>query len=128
VRRSFPRLLLPVLAVVLVACGSGSHSASVSCVEAVDGLLTITAENLEFDTACIVLPADEPITIRLVNADAQPHNLSIYTDSSKGTPLFQGEIIEGGETIDYEVDPLEAGTNYFDCTVHPEMSGSVRVE
>ena len=91
-------------------------------------MLTITAENLAFDTACIGLPADEPITIHFVNEDNQPHNLAIYTDSSKGTPLFQGEIIDPGETIDYEIDPLEAGSNYFDCTVHPEMNGSVLVE
>ena len=84
----------------LAACGSASPSGSVSCVEAVDGLLTITAENLAFDAACIGLPADEPITIHFVNEDNQPHNLSIYTDSSKGTPLFQGEIIDPGETID----------------------------
>jgi plastocyanin len=112
----------------LAACGSAGPSASVSCREAVDGLLTITVENLAFDTACIVLPADEPATIRLVNDDSQPHNLAIYTDSSKGTPLFEGEIIDGGETIDYELDPLPAGSSYFDCTVHPEMNGSVRVE
>jgi plastocyanin len=117
-----------VLALILAACSSESPSGSVDCREAVDGLLTITAANLEFDTACIVLPAGEPITIRLVNDDTQPHNMAIYTDSSKGTPIFQGEIITGGEMIDYEIDPLEAGSNYFDCTVHPEMQGSVRVE
>jgi plastocyanin len=100
----------------------------VACTEAVDGLLTITAEDLAFDTTCFILPADEPITIRLVNEDSQPHNLAIYTDDSKSTPLFQGEIIDPGESIDYEIEPLEAATNYFDCTVHPEMNGSVRVE
>ena len=40
----------------------------------------------------------------------------------------QLEIIEGGETIEYEIEPLEAATNYFVCTVHPEMDGSVVVE
>jgi plastocyanin len=63
-----------------------------------------------------------------VNDDNQPHNVSLYTDASKATPLYQGEIIEAGETIDYEIEPLEAGTNYFDCTVHPEMNGSVEVQ
>jgi plastocyanin len=100
----------------------------VDCRQAEDGLLTITAANLEFDTACIVLPAGEPVTIRLVNDDNQPHNVAIYTDASKGTPLFQGEIIDPGDTIDYEIDSLEAGSNYFDCTVHPEMQGSALVE
>lgn len=127
-RTSFIRALVVAASLLVAACGSGSPSGSVACTEAVDGLLTITAENLAFDTACIVLPADEPVTIRLVNDDNQPHNVAIYTDSSKGMPLFQGEIIDPGETFDYELDPLEAGSDYFDCTVHPEMSGSVRVE
>jgi plastocyanin len=93
-----------------------------------DGELTITADNLAFDTACIALPAGEAITLILVNDDTDPHNVAIYTDSSKGTPLYAGEIIDPGETFEYEIPPLEAGTFYFDCTVHPTMSGSVVVE
>jgi len=93
----------------------------------VNGVLTITADDLAFDTACLALPAGEAVTIVLVNADSQPHNVTIYTDSSKGTELFAGEIIEGGETIEYEIPALEAGTFYFDCTVHPAMNGSVVV-
>ena len=98
------------------------------CRAAVDGELTITADDLAFDTACIALPAGEAITLILVNDDTDPHNLAIYTDSSKGTELFAGEIVDGGETFEYEVGPLDAGTFYFDCTVHPTMSGSVVVE
>jgi plastocyanin len=128
VRTSFPRAIVLAATLVLAACGSGSPTGSASCREAVDGLVTITAENLAFDTACIILPADEAVTIRLVNDDNQPHNVAIYTDASKGTPLFQGEIIDPGETIDYDLLPLAAGTNYFDCTVHPEMNGSVEVQ
>jgi plastocyanin len=128
VRASFPRAIVLAATLVLAACGSSSPTGSASCREAVDGLLTITARNLAFDTACIVVPAGEEVTIRLVNDDNQTHNVAIYTDASKGTPLYQGEIIDPGETIDYEIDPLEAGTNYFDCTVHPEMNGSVEVQ
>ena len=54
--------------------------------------------------------------------------MAIYTDSSKGTQLFAGEIINGGETVEYEIEALEAGTYYFDCTVHPGMQGSVIAE
>jgi plastocyanin len=112
----------------LAACGGGSPSASIPCREAKDGTLTITADDLRFDVTCIVLPADEAVTIVLVNDDTDPHNFAIYTDSSKGTELFAGEIIDGGETIEYEIPPLEVGTFYFDCTVHPTMNGSVIVQ
>jgi plastocyanin len=120
--------LLVIAALALSACTSGSPSGSADCRAPEDGVLTITATNLQFDTACLALPADEPVTIVLVNDDSQPHNVAIYTDSTKSTVLFAGEIIDGGETIEYDVDPIPAGTYYFDCTVHPGMNGSVVVE
>ncbi|HEY7451991.1 MAG TPA: cupredoxin domain-containing protein [Candidatus Limnocylindria bacterium] len=121
------RLILSTLAAVLLAgCGGApSPTGSVECVEPVDGVLTITAADRRFDVVCMALPAGEAVTIRLVNEDLEPHNVALYTDSSTGTELFMGELIDGGETVDYEIEPLEAGTHYFDCTVHPDMNGSV---
>jgi plastocyanin len=117
------------LAVLLSACSaSASPTGSVDCVAPVNGVLTLTAADREFDAACLGLPAGESVTIRLVNDDVEPHNLAIYTDSGRATQIFSGDIIEAGETIDYELDPLEAGTFFFECTVHPEMTGSVVVE
>lgn len=117
------------LAVLLAACSTGGEpSASVECRAPVDGRITITARSLAFDTACLALPVGEAVTIVLVNADTVPHNVTIYTDSSKSTQLFFGEIIDGGETIEYHVPALDAGTDYFDCTVHPGMKGSVIVQ
>ena len=50
--------------------------------------MTITAAELAFDTACLVVPAGEAFTIALVNDDTEPHNVAIYTDSSRGTQLY----------------------------------------
>jgi plastocyanin len=95
----------------------------------VNGVLTITADGLAFDTGCLALPAGEAVTIRLVNAeDVEPHNVAIYTDSSKSTQRFSGDIVDGGESIDYQIPALEAGTYYFECTIHPAMNGSVVVQ
>lgn len=91
-------------------------------------MLTVTADDLVFDTACLALPAGEPVTIAVDNPDTQPHNIAIWTDSSMTTQLFAGEIIDGGETIEYEVPPFDPGTYYFDCQVHPGMNGSVVVQ
>jgi plastocyanin len=123
-----PASLLLAATLLLAACGGSSPSGSVDCRAAEDGELTITADDLAFDTACIALPAGEAITLILVNDDTDPHNVAIWTDSSKGAGLFAGDIVEGGETIEYEIPPLEAGAFYFDCTVHPAMNGSVVVE
>jgi plastocyanin len=124
-RRPGAALLLALL--ILAACTGSSPSGSVECRAPVDGVVTITAANLAFDTACLALPADEAVTIRLVNNDTEPHNVTISTDSTKSTLLFAGDIINGGETIEYDVDPIPAGTYYFDCVVHPGMNGSVVV-
>lgn len=117
------------LILLLAACGGAtSPTSSVECREPVNGMLTVTADGLAFDTDCLALPAGEAVTIRLVNADGEPHDVAIYTDSSKSTQLFGGDIVDGGESIDYQIEALEAGTYYFDCTIHPAMNGSVVVQ
>jgi plastocyanin len=117
------------LVLLLAACGGGASPAgSVECREPVNGVLTVTADSLAFDTDCLALPAGEAVTIRLVNAeDVEPHNMAVYTDSSRTTQRFSGDIVDGGESIEYEIPALEAGTYYFDCTIHPAMNGSVVV-
>ena len=118
------------LVLLLAACGgAASPTGSLECREPVNGVLTVTADALAFDTACLALPAGEAVTIRLVNAeDVEPHNVAIYTDSSRATQLFSGDIVDGGESIDYQIEALEPGTYYFDCTIHPAMNGSVVVQ
>jgi plastocyanin len=88
----------------------------------------VSAQNVAFDTDTIHLPPDAPATITFDNRDAGvQHNISIYADDTLGEILFQGEIITGPDTIDYEVGPLEAGEYYFQCDVHPNMNGTVVV-
>ena len=125
--RNRTALSLAVVAL-LAACTAGSPTGSTECRAAQDGAVTITAQGLVFDTACLVVPAGEAFTIELVNDDTEPHNVAIYTDSSKGTQLYAGEIIDGGESVVYAIEALDAGTYYFDCTVHPGMQGSVIAE
>jgi plastocyanin len=122
-----PIFALVVVALVAACTADPGSTGSVECRESIDGALTLTAESLEFDTGCLALPAGEPVTVTLENADTQSHNLAIYTDSTKSTQLFVGEIIDGGESIE-NVFELEAGTYYFDCTVHPGMKGTVTVQ
>src|SRR6266540_3150990 len=90
--------------------------------------VTVAAQGLQFDTDRIELPA-APSTIHFENDDPGiQHNIAIFTDSSLGTNLFRGEIVTGPAAIDYRIPPLEPGTYYFHCDVHPTMSGAVVVE
>jgi plastocyanin len=91
------------------------------------GALTVTAQNVAFDTSTIELPADTESTITFDNQDTVQHNIAIYTDDTLAENLFRGDLITGPETIDYPIPPLEAGEYYFQCDAHPTMSGTVVV-
>ncbi|MGZ5213584.1 MAG: cupredoxin domain-containing protein [Actinomycetota bacterium] len=89
---------------------------------------TVTAKALAFDTDEIDLPAGQPTTITFDNQDAGiPHNIAIFNDESLSETLFQGEQFPGIASQEYPIPPLEPGTYYFHCDVHPTMSGSVVV-
>jgi hypothetical protein len=101
---------------------------SQACEKVRNGEITVVAQGIAFLTICIETPAGEPFTIHFDNKDAGvQHNVQIFdsTDAS-GDLLMQGEIITGPDTIDYQVDPLDAGEYFFNCVVHPtQMTGKV---
>jgi plastocyanin len=91
--------------------------------------VTVTAQGLQFDTGRIELPAGTPSTIHFENNDPGiQHNIAIFTDSSLATNLFRGEIVTGPAAVDYRIPPLEPGTYYFHCDVHPTMNGTLEVK
>lgn len=126
---------LPIaIALLLGACSggaSGSPAGSASlddCARVEDGVITISANNLEFDAPCMVANAGEAFTIHFVNEEAVPHDVAVYTDDSRSNEIMRGEIIQGpAAESDYEVEALDAGDYYFDCTVHPAMNGTLYV-
>ncbi|HEX7167138.1 MAG TPA: cupredoxin domain-containing protein [Acidimicrobiales bacterium] len=91
-----------------------------------DGAVVLKADDLAFDTNDLQLPTQAKLAIRFENEDSEPHNFSIYREKG-GEALFEGEIIKGGEHIDYELTTPEAGSYYFQCDVHPTMNGVVEV-
>jgi plastocyanin len=91
------------------------------------GGVTVVAQNIAFDTSTIRLEP-VPTTITFENRDAGvQHNIAIYSDSSLADDLFSGELVTGPTTVDYAVPELPPGEHYFQCDVHPNMSGSVVV-
>lgn len=115
------------LALVLAACGSSAASnEGGGTVAVVNGEVTITADNLEFDANTITAPAGEAFTITLVNDDTAPHNISVYV-SEGGDRIVLGEVINAGETVEIEVPALEDGTYYWVCDLHTNMDGGLIV-
>jgi plastocyanin len=133
-RRSSRALAAALALLLLGACSSGGPTPLPSgaeppadCARAdADGVIALSAKDLKFSASCLVADAGEPFTIRFTNEDNQPHNVRIFTDSSRGTELFSGEISNSSEPIDYKVEePLAAGQYFFDCAVHPTMNGAL---
>jgi plastocyanin len=129
---AFLYLIIPIVALVVVANlniaggdeGGGEEGGGGG---GGGGGISISAANVQFDTDTLELPAGEETTITFTNEDTAEHNVAIYEDSSAESDLFKGQIISGGDSTDYQVGPIEAGTYYFQCDVHPSMNGDVEV-
>jgi plastocyanin len=104
------------------ACPGTGGTATVA-----DGEVRLCADDLEFDATTIEAPAGEEFSITFTNAESQPHNVAVYTEED-GEEIFIGEIITGPDvTTEVPIDPLEPGTYYFRCDVHPDMEGTIVV-
>jgi len=138
--RTAPRHVAPtvigLLALILAACSSAppitpqpsGAEPPANCPRVEDGVLDFSAQDLEFSAPCMVAVAGEAFTIHFVNNDTQPHNVAVFTDSSKANEIMRGDIISTqGDALDYEVEALSEGQYYFDCSVHTDMNGTLYV-
>ena len=102
---------------------SGSPGASTAPTGTV---LQESALNIAFEVPALTAPAGADFTIEFDNKDAgMPHNIEIK--DSSGTSVFKGDIITGPAKATYVVKALPAGNYTFNCTVHPNMTGTLTV-
>jgi mono/diheme cytochrome c family protein/plastocyanin len=88
--------------------------------------LNETAQNIAFANGSLTAPAGAPITIKFDNEDAGiPHNMAFKNDA--GTIVFQGDLVTGVASTEYSLPGLQPGTYSFLCTVHPNMTGTLKV-
>ena len=92
-----------------------------------DADVTVCAfDDQRFATERLSAPAGEPFRLGFVNEDdGVQHNVAIYRDDSAEESLFVGDLIQGPETVTYDVPALDAGSYHFRCDVHPQMDGTL---
>jgi plastocyanin len=91
-------------------------------------VVALAAFNIAFEPTSLDVPAGEAFTLRFNNGDAQvQHNVEIFEDKDfAGQALFEGDLVTGVRTVNYAVDALQAGTYYFRCIVHANMTGEMQ--
>jgi plastocyanin len=77
-----------------------------------------------FATDTLSFPANTKVSLHFDNQEPSvSHDVQIFAkDPAKDPtekPLFHGAVITGPAKTTYAIQPLAAGTYYFDCVVHP---------
>ena len=87
----------------------------------------ISASNITFEQTSVDAPAGTPFNVVFDNKDAGvPHD--VWIKDSTGNPVFQGAIVTGPTQTTYNVPALAAGSYTFNCSVHPNMTGTMVVK
>jgi plastocyanin len=120
---------LLVAAGLLAACsGSTAPNATPSTTSTggpSSGAVVIVAKDISFAQPQVSVPAGKAFELTLDNQDGAPHNVAIYTDSSASTKVSVGEIFSGPGQKTQAVPALAAGTYFFRCDVHQNMTGTI---
>ena len=116
-------LALVAVAAVSAACAASAPAPSVTGSVDPNGP-TIVAKDMKFQGGEVDVQAGENLTVHFDNQDTAPHNVAIYTDSNASTPVAIGQIVTSGKT-DVVVPALAAGTYFFRCDVHHDMTGTI---
>ena len=124
--------LLAVLATCLAGCSGSAGSTKPpagACVKTDStNSVTLTANNLQFSTACIDAVVGTDIVIHFTNQEALPHDVAVYKDNTKKDLLGKSMIITGPSGSTTLTIPAQLpGQLYFECTIHTSMNGSLVV-
>ena len=131
------RAALPITALVLAALaacsapsGTPPPSGAACAVADATNTVQLTAKDLKFSAPCIDAMAGMPIIINFTNLESVPHNLTVWTDTSRTTQIVAGDTIQGPDkTTTVTVPAQPPGQLFFDCTIHPNaMNGALVVK
>ncbi|HEX7948773.1 MAG TPA: cytochrome c oxidase subunit 4 [Candidatus Limnocylindrales bacterium] len=109
------------------ASGAPSSAALGGSAGGGSGDVTIEAKGIAFTQTSWTGPANKAFTIAFANGDpGTPHDIEIK--DSTGAVVFKGDIFNGVDTRIYQVPALPAGDYTFSCVVHPNMTGTAKLQ
>jgi plastocyanin len=85
---------------------------------------TIVAKDMKFAGGPVEVKAGQNVTLHFDNQDSAPHNVAIFTDSSATSAISIGDVVSSSKK-DQVVPALAAGTYFFRCDVHHDMTGTI---
>ena len=108
------------------ACGQNLPAASATAAPAApSATLKITAQGIAWNTDTLAAIAGVPLTLTVDNQDAgTAHNIHFFAgEDETGADVAQTDIEPGIVTQTLNFGPLDPGTYYYHCDVHPQMFG-----
>jgi cytochrome c oxidase subunit 2 len=82
-----------------------------------------------FDPSQLTVPADQPFTVNLTNADqAAPHDFAIRGAGPDGGDWQGDPDAPAGGSATYNAPAVAAGSYEFYCSIHPNMVGTLTAE
>jgi plastocyanin/mono/diheme cytochrome c family protein len=106
------------------ASGSAAPSAAASPPANAEVVDLSASNSSAFDQASVNAPAGAEFVIHFDNKESGVlHNVEVK--DAGGATVFKGDIVTGPATADYVVPSLDAGEYPFNCTVHPNMTGTL---
>jgi plastocyanin len=105
--------------------GGGASPSPAGSVDPNAEVVEISASSsTAFEQSAVDAPADQAFVIHFANNESGIlHNVEIK--DAGGASVFKGDIITGPAEADYTVPALAAGDYPFNCTVHPNMTGTL---
>jgi len=89
-------------------------------------VVQVSASGVQFEQQALAAPAGTAFTIHFNNKDASvQHNVEIKDAMSMS--VFKGDLVTGPAEADYAVPALAAGSYTFNCSIHPNMTGTLTV-
>jgi len=101
--------------------------------EPVDGVIEVEISGARYLRNQLHIPAGQPVTIRVINRDSQPHNLRVAgldgDYQTEDDAVTEPPAVDGNGTGELKFAPPVPGRYTFHCDFHPgTMGGQIVVD